>query len=80
MIFNYISQAIVQSFAMFVQHHGVCIAVEFFKAQTAIVFLLDLLDRSLETIPYAVHISLVHSRLPKSNPISIDQQTVQEKL
>lgn len=69
MLGNNFPEPIVQPLSMFMQNHGVSITVQFLKAQTGVVLLLDLLNGILQQVPYVVHISLVHSHLDEKNLI-----------
>lgn len=64
MLGNNFTCASVQLLAVFVQHHGVGISIEFFKTEATIVFLLNLVYRRFQRwIPQLIDITIVDGRL-----------------
>ena len=63
MISDHLAQAGVQLLAVLMQHHGISIAIQLFKAQSTVVLLLDFLDGIFQQGPDVVHILLIHGHL-----------------
>ena len=58
----------VEPLAMFVQHHGVRIAIELLETEARVVFLLDLDDGVSQQLPDIVHQLVVHVHRERFDP------------